>query len=361
MIGDTHPGSNPAESLRFWGQPRNSSFRSLLCALAMALPACGDDDDDDAGTGEHVLEWRVALEDLDGAILSLWGPSISDLFAVGGSLGADGGQAIILWSDGQAWHEQDAGDAPTLWWVFGLAHDAVWAVGERGTILRFDGDEWSTVATGADYTLWGVWGANESDLWAVGGSAIVDAPPVILRWDGSGWEPMAPPTGDERGLYFKVWGASADDVYIVGAGGAILHWDGEELSLMESPSTDRLVTVVGRGPGDVWAVGGLGMPVALHLADGAWAAVTDPAFVEGLMGVWTAPDQLVVVSGFRGYLAVGDEGGFTEQASPTDLCLHGVWGDAKGNFAAGGGDLLLPAPPKGTIVAVGAVPDGPVE
>ena len=49
--------------------------------------------------------------------------------------------------------------------------------------------------------------------------------------------------------------AAPADVWAVGQGGSIIHWDGGAWSAVNSPSTSELYGVWGSGPNDVWAVG----------------------------------------------------------------------------------------------------------
>ena len=109
----------------------------------------------------HAIIWQSTADLTDGAILSFWGDSADDVFAVGGSMLEGGGDGIILRHQGDAWTRMTV-DAPTLWWVHRFSATDVWAVGELGTVLHYDGNDWTTVQTGMDYTLWGTWGASPS-------------------------------------------------------------------------------------------------------------------------------------------------------------------------------------------------------
>jgi hypothetical protein len=69
-----------------------------------------------------------------------------------------------------------------------------------------------------------------------------------------GWAPATSgTTNDLRG----VWGRSATDVWAVGSGGAILHWDGGGWSPSASGTTQNL-SGVGGDATNVWAVGANG-------------------------------------------------------------------------------------------------------
>ena len=52
-----------------------------------------------------------------------------------------------------------------------------------------------------------------------------------------------------------VWGSSAADVWIVGAKGRILHWNGKTVAPRDSGTTKNLNGVWGRGPSDVYIAG----------------------------------------------------------------------------------------------------------
>ena len=52
-----------------------------------------------------------------------------------------------------------------------------------------------------------------------------------------------------------VWGASSSDVWAVGRGGTILHWDGVVWTGTTALAPDELHSVHGSGASDVWAVG----------------------------------------------------------------------------------------------------------
>jgi hypothetical protein len=66
--------------------------------------------------------------------------------------------------------------------------------------------------------LYGVWGSSGSDVFAVGGGG------TILHYNGFIWSSMA--SGTTNGLR-DVWGSSESDVFAVGEGGTILHYGGE--------------------------------------------------------------------------------------------------------------------------------------
>ena len=53
-----------------------------------------------------------------------------------------------------------------------------------------------------------------------------------------------------------VWGSSGSDVFAVGGGGTILHYDGSSWSGMSSGTSNGLAGVWGSSGSDVFAVGG---------------------------------------------------------------------------------------------------------
>lgn len=70
-----------------------------------------------------------------------------------------------------------------------------------------------------------------------------------------------------------VWGSSPDDVWAVGAGGTLLHWDGKEWTPFSSPTDRDLYGISGSGPDNVIAVGGRpgdALPTILHWDGATW-------------------------------------------------------------------------------------------
>ena len=324
---------------------------SIAVALAL-LTACPGGDDDDMQ-----LDWQVSLSDMDGAILGFWGANRTDVFAVGGTLAEGGGEATILWHDGAAWWSMPS-TAPTLWWVHGFGHDDVWAVGELGTIVHFDGSQWTTVQTGGNYTLWGIWGESAAEMWAVGGVVDGSSPSVLLRYDGADWAEV-PGVGMMGEFCFRVWGSAADAVYVIGDHGALVHYDGSDWTRLDSGLDERLITIGGTGPNDIYVVGGLFDSIALHKDESGWSQI-DTNTEAALMGVCAVAGQPVLVTGWRGLITVRDESGWHPQNPVTFECLHGTWCGPNGTFLAGGGNLISTGERRGVIVSVGDVATGPI-
>ncbi|MDF2696845.1 MAG: hypothetical protein K0S65_5228 [Labilithrix sp.] len=59
---------------------------------------------------------------------------------------------------------------------------------------------------------------------------------------------------DERIGLSAVWGSGPSDVWVVGAAGSVLHWDGSAWATASAGTTQSLYAVWGSGPNDVWAV-----------------------------------------------------------------------------------------------------------
>lgn len=317
-----------------------SLLTSRLAAVALLLGglcvACSNEPPTSAPSasdGEsHV--WNLVLHDLPAALLSVSGASPMDVWTVGALLDDT---ALVLHYDGEAWKRVEVKSEYDLWWVHVLDSRALYVAGAGGTILRGDGESFEAVATPDDTsTLYGIWGASADDLWAVGTDGTNG---VIWRSNAGSFEPADVDEALLAGItLFKVWGRAADDVWMVGDQGRILHFDGEQLTAVESGTPLALITVSGTDT-ELFAVGGLNGPLILSREGDQWLDRTPkdpPAFINGVY----ARDAAAYAVG-----AVGEvfrrtaRGAFERVETGLDLAreYHAVWiDDEAGVWAVGG-------------------------
>lgn len=308
-------------------------MRSLLLSLFLA-PLW-------LGCPQPEPQWTAVNDSLDSVVLSVWGAPTGEVFFAGGGLGnGQGGLLAVRARDG-AWRRFDLASNDTLWWVFGFSASDVWAVGEGGAIYHLDGERAARVQSPVATTLFGLWGASPQDLWAVGGTPSGNGPnDVLLHYDGSSWRQVPPPKA--LGVpYLKVWGSSAQDVFVVGQQGAILHYDGSSWTQMPSPVRAGLLTVAGRSGSDVWAVGG--PPLAfLHYDGAAWEQQPAVGIVSGLGGVAFGANGDLFAVGLAGvkWRRPAGKGWVEDSNAPPQGDLHAVWVDGDGSAWAVGGNYL---------------------
>lgn len=285
-----------------------------------------------------------------GALFGVWGPAPDEVYAVGGQGAGATSVGVMLRWDGSAWSEVALpAETRRLHWIAGV-DGALWVVGEDGTALRREGEKWTATATGVETSLWGIWGADAAAVWAVGGSGFNDEAPVLLRWDGSAWAPeVMPALPPECHALFKVWGADANDVTVVGDFGAALHHDGAQWTLQDAGSIADLISVHGRAKERV-AVGGRANARVARWDGDAWTGeVLDR---PGLSGVWVASDGSATAVGSSGQILHSRAGEplWVEEDSPTILVLHAVFGFDEGPRFAVGGNITGNPPYIGVVV-----------
>jgi hypothetical protein len=92
--------------------------------------------------------------------------------------------------------------------------------------------------------------APDPELWR--GHAAIGYTGCHAHWDGVAWTPTTLEDAELR----AVWGMASDDVWAVGEGGAIWHFDGKTWSARGSAGPAIFFTgISGSGPDSVWAVG----------------------------------------------------------------------------------------------------------
>ena len=115
-------------------------------------------------------------------------------------------------------------------------------------------------------------GVGADDLWMVGQNG------VIVHYDGVAFTQVSSPTDCSSSA---IWGASASDIWAVGINGIMLHYDGKGWSTPRSYAAQP-VRIWGRGPGDAYAVGNTGE--ILRLTGNTWAPVQNVGSGENLRG-----------------------------------------------------------------------------
>lgn len=313
--------------------------------LAMTLLGCGSALRD-SGTPEAPPYASVVVDAQDGGVLLAAWSAGDDVLMVGGDWTSNQG-LIVRWSGGNAVCTDPEPIDQVLWWVHGRSPDDWYAVGEKGTIVHEVGGIRIREDVPTEATLFGVFD-DGVDVWAVGGNVFGDGSGEIWRKQGANWElfDVTP------GLLFKVWNG-----WFVGADYAAQKV-GEELVERPLPNGERILTVRGASDTDLWIVGGLTTPVLMHWNNDAWVseAIEPICGSRELMGVWTAPDEDVYISGESGTTAQFDGAEWTCDSFPVSSdAFHAVWKHNDDVFWVGG-NISSSGPYHYTIARLGDHP-----
>ncbi|MEZ4241102.1 MAG: hypothetical protein R3F59_34075 [Myxococcota bacterium] len=333
--------------------------RAASVALALLIGCSGDKGKDSGDTGGDTTptgaEPYAVLGDYNNlpsaALLSIWGTCDTDMFVVGAD---DGSGPVVLHYDGTGWRRIQTGSTGDLWWVWSDGGDLVWFSGEAGRVLTYsrsaDAVTSEEVVTDPAMKMFGLWGSGPTDIWTVGGDIQGNQDGVIVHYDGTQWTEAHRVSKDPTDNLttrqaFKVWGAAANDVWVVGTNALISHWDGSVWT--DQPQsvyhTAPLFTVSGTGPNDVTAVGGGGNAQSAHFDGSSWTDVSPPPYdaVPSFNGVKAVSGVGTVACGFGGsiYWFDGTTWSADPRPRPTPLDFHACWIDDQGATWAIGGDL----------------------
>ncbi len=125
---------------------------------------------------------------------------------------------------------------------------------------------------------------SPADVWAIGSGG------VIMHFDGTLWSLV--PSGTTNELD-DIWMASATDGWIVGAGGTLLRWNGTQWAARASGVTADLHGVAGDAANDVWFVG----PGVARRWNGNAVVTPLATSVPQLDDVYVAPGAKVFAAG----------------------------------------------------------------
>jgi hypothetical protein len=222
--------------------------------------------------------------------------------------------------------------------LFGTGPNDVYVMTTSGSAQHFDGQDWVSAGFG-DQTVYGgrgstgtaaapgqAWmGGYYGRLWEIAGSGLVAQAPNIsdagrrqlravhsdgtnvyavgnglVKLDASGETDAWVVVENVLGLN-DIWGASPDEMWVVGESDRILRFDGVATVLpTRAAATNTQHTwnaVHGSSASDVWAVGSRGLT---HYDGVSWSDVTSIAAGGVFLSVWVAPDGQAFVGGEAG-------------------------------------------------------------
>jgi hypothetical protein len=269
-----------------------------------------------------------------------------------------------LCTHGWCWRNPlpSGGELRGLW---GTSGNDLWAVGTYGAILHWDGTLWTpftglcseeaaqdgdppdTLCAGnpkrraftAD--LDAIWGSGKNDIWAVGAQG------AILHFSNGSWVPLAKLVTTQLRA---VWGTSAKEVWAAGDGGVLLRWNGTQWAREEIGGVVKeqfsAQALWASGPDDLWLAGPVlasddGRVRVLRRQKGRWEVLWTAASlfdrIDRIDALWgSGPDDVRAVGEQRDErngvvlgLAQRWNGKEWRQSRPVPSPLHRVWGTGR--------------------------------
>ncbi len=295
------------------------------------LPVLSDSD---------IIEWDADFQ-------AIHGSADGDLVITG-----DGGTIVTRRSG--VWALESSGVNVPLFGVHHNADDDIWAVGPNRTIVHYDGTGWVIVCGGPidgdtatesdsntesdtddpaiaalaalhpDTHFFGVWANSPSDVYVVGSGW------TMVHWNGTLWSTN--PASSGYGWYFDAWAPDSQKIFVVGTvgAGAISWWDADGWNQANAcfPVDEDTDITADTGTettsdGDTEAN-----------PDTETDSETDPPVnFDGIcinfFGVWGTSGNNVYAVGDRGTIAHFGAGTGTLQTTGTTLnTLNDVWGSS---------------------------------
>ena len=325
---------------------RNLWHLSTLSLALAALLTFGCKSEPNPAAESTTFAWVAHSE--AAALLSVHGTTARDVWMAGAD---DGKGPLVLHWDGSAWERRATGVSGDLWWVHATQAGPVFLGGSESLFLRYEDGNFTRLRTPGlgKHTVFGISAQTPNDVYAVGATAGKNG--FIWHYDGTTVSDVAVPSDlpvdehhDNPGL-FKVWVASPNDVWIVGAHGVVLRGNASDgFSLVQSGGEEILFTVHGSGE-HVAIVGGTGVGKILESA-GPTLEDHTPSSAPLLQGVHVTPGGVTWAVGAGGSIFRGVQGAYTAVNPRLDFkaaeSLHAVWVDPSGGAWAVGGDVLTP-------------------
>ena len=152
------------------------------------------------------------------ALTAIWVKSVTDVY-VGGEKGT------ILRYNGHSWQSLETGTILDIWQITGLPSGEVYAVASDyfnsfagSLILRIQENNVSQDQFFPVGRKFGIWGTANGEAYAAGEG-------IFHKSTGSSWQEIA--TTNPGVAMWSVGGTAADNVLVVGAYGAVSHWNGK--------------------------------------------------------------------------------------------------------------------------------------
>lgn len=306
-----------------------AAMRGLLgAALSLSILAgCGGDD----GPTPSEAKWQLLGERRPSSLLAVWAGSVDNVWVVGGREGLGNGPTVLHY-DGTAWTKLDTGLVNVdLWSVFGFS-DQVFLAGSNGTLLRYRNNAFETLTAPANDIVFGLWGSAPDDVWAVGGQNTGRA--FAWHFDGTAFTAVAGVPADlvAMGTVWKVTGRAANDVYMSGSRGTVLHWDGSTLTNEVIGGTEESLFSIGCGSARCVTAGtNLANGVLYENAGAGWASKVPTPDGPVWRGMTPTGDHPYVVGMFGAVLRLDGDKWVADQHKLTSKNLHAAWTDADGN------------------------------
>ncbi len=237
-------------------------------------------------------------------------------------------------------------------WVFGPKD--IYVVG--GSVWKYDGVMWRDVSplSSRGYSLKGklssftLFAFTENDYWLTNGN-------ILFHYDGSEAQDIRTDSLSGSATLHSSWGTSSINMYSVGDGGTILHFDGTTWTRMASGTTTRLSSIWGTGDDNVWACGydqTTGKTTLLHYDDSIWkedalSVAKGIDAVGGFNPVWTCDSAGHKIAVTTGAIVVKktDERGWRSDSGRTPntlssggyVGLYALSGNSANDYVAAGG------------------------
>jgi hypothetical protein len=243
---------------------------------------------------------------------------------------AVGATGTILENTGSGWSAKPKVNNDDLYALAMLESETVIAVGEYGTILHRNAgtSTFSKIISPVSKSLKGVHAFTATDVYAVGLFG------TLLHWDGADWKVLETPFLVD---YNDVTGKEPSTLYIVGAEGAVLQMQEGEFEILVAGTSATLRSVFALDDQNIWAVGEYG--TIMYSSGGLWARQTafsgtdedgNPTPFEGaLYGVWASSSNDAWAVGADGVTLHFDGGAWNLVEQKSGLTLRAVngWGE----------------------------------
>jgi hypothetical protein len=125
-----------------------------------------------------------------------------------------------------------------------------WACTSNGYIYHYNGKDWSFSGyfeTGDEYpdadfdyfNIFDIDFSTPNDGWAVGRTLVYPYQSGIFHFDGEKWSDVTPDNLESYGMY-AVCAVAPDNVWLGGALGVLIHYDGTSFEAVEGPSGGKI-------------------------------------------------------------------------------------------------------------------------